>query len=309
MSERPGIIVLGVPRSGTTLLRRLIDAHPNIACPPETNLLSATSRFLDEHEFAGGMSVGVIPGLHFSGFDEDTVLRRTREFVTGFFREIAAKHGKPRWAEKTAADIFHLDRIERLLGDSCTFIGVLRHPLDVIASIKDLSDKMESYLPELHSYVAQHLSPAEAFGHAWADATSRLLRFAEEHPSNTLLVKYEDLTKDPRAEMTRVFEFLQEPCDVDAVLADALNTRGTVGLGDWKTYEARAVSTSSVGRHGRVDPSLLARLAPRLNPVMAQCGYPPLAAKGAVQGAEARRRYEFSLRVAGLKPQSNERTE
>ncbi|MCA9663328.1 MAG: sulfotransferase, partial [Myxococcales bacterium] len=32
----PGIIVLGAPRSGTTLLRRLLDAHPNIACPPET---------------------------------------------------------------------------------------------------------------------------------------------------------------------------------------------------------------------------------------------------------------------------------
>ncbi len=66
-----GVIVLGVPRSGTTLLRRLLDAHPDIACPPETNLIGAASRFLQEDRFAGGLSVGVVPGLHFCGFDEE----------------------------------------------------------------------------------------------------------------------------------------------------------------------------------------------------------------------------------------------
>ena len=36
-----GINVMGVPRSGTTLLRGIGDAHRDIACPRETNLLSA----------------------------------------------------------------------------------------------------------------------------------------------------------------------------------------------------------------------------------------------------------------------------
>ncbi|HEY4117191.1 MAG TPA: sulfotransferase [Byssovorax sp.] len=30
-----GAVILGPPRSGTTLLRRLVDAHPNLSCPPE----------------------------------------------------------------------------------------------------------------------------------------------------------------------------------------------------------------------------------------------------------------------------------
>ena len=45
-----GIIVLGAPRSGTTLTQRLLAAHPQIACPPETYLLRACSRFLHEEK-------------------------------------------------------------------------------------------------------------------------------------------------------------------------------------------------------------------------------------------------------------------
>src|SRR3972149_7016175 len=113
-SDYEGIIVLGMPRSGTTLLRRLLNAHPNICCPPETNLLSAAARFLEEHRFSGGHSVGVANALAFSGYAEQEVDARLREFVFGFFREFSGREGKRRWAEKTAFDAFHLDEIEKL---------------------------------------------------------------------------------------------------------------------------------------------------------------------------------------------------
>ena len=58
--SRPGIVVLGTPRSGTTLLRRLLDAHPNIACPPETYVLSGAARFLHEETFAQGLKIGTL---------------------------------------------------------------------------------------------------------------------------------------------------------------------------------------------------------------------------------------------------------
>src|SRR4051794_12605474 len=37
----PMPIVVGVPRSGTTLLRMMLDAHPDLAIPPETGFLPA----------------------------------------------------------------------------------------------------------------------------------------------------------------------------------------------------------------------------------------------------------------------------
>jgi hypothetical protein len=62
MSANPrheGILLLGSPRSGTTLLRRLVDAHPNIACPGETNVFSSCGRFLRSERIAEGVRIGV----------------------------------------------------------------------------------------------------------------------------------------------------------------------------------------------------------------------------------------------------------
>lgn len=58
-----GIVVLGLFRSGTTLLRRLLDAHPRIHCPSETFLFSACANFVESQEIAEGMEVGAMSGL------------------------------------------------------------------------------------------------------------------------------------------------------------------------------------------------------------------------------------------------------
>ena len=38
--KKPPILIFGVPRSGTTLLRTLLNCHPNIACGPEAPWLA-----------------------------------------------------------------------------------------------------------------------------------------------------------------------------------------------------------------------------------------------------------------------------
>lgn len=295
-----GIVVLGVPRSGTTLMRRLLDAHPRIACPPETNLLSGAGRFLEEHRFAGGLSVGVIPGLDFSGFDEAVVLHRFREFLFAFWRDIAARAGKPRWAEKTAVDVFHLDVIERLCGARCRYVCVFRHPLDVVCSIKELTDKMECCLPELFEYVQRNPAQLEAFAQAWRDGNERLLRFCEDHPDWAIRVRYEDLADNPAGELTRVFDFLGEPTDVQALLSRAFSRSESVGLGDWKTYDTKSVGTGSVGRHSKLSKWTLRRLAPVVNPLMERLGY-PIVPSHPLDAAEDRRREELSRRIASMK--------
>ncbi|MET0082032.1 MAG: sulfotransferase [Sedimenticola sp.] len=295
-----GVIVLGVPRSGTTLLRRLMNAHPAFICPPETNLLSGASRFLEEAEFAGGLSVGVIPGLAFAGFEQGAVRNRLREFLFSFWRDIRDKAGKSYWVEKTAVDVFHIDAIEALCADNCRYVCIVRHPLDVICSIADLTAKMQSYLPEIYQYVQRHRSPIDAYAQAWADGNARLARFVDEHPDWCIQIRYEDLVSTPATKMAEVCAFLNESTDCDALVARAMSDRSAAGLGDWKTYKKTEISSDSVDRHGELGQWTIARLSSVLNPMLDRFGYEKI---GSAQSTDndTERAQEFARLVASMK--------
>ena len=296
-----GIVILGLPRSGSTLLRRIVNAHPSICCPPETNLLSAASRFLEQHETSQGLSVGVLSGLSFSGYEEDQVLERLRTLVFGFFEEIRQKSGKNRWAEKTAFDSFHLEGIKRLCGSRCRYVCLFRHGLDAVCSIQELCDKLEVYLPELHEYVARYPSPLLAFAHAWADVNEELLELVETLEHQAIKVRYEDLVANPIEEVGRIFHFLEEPTDVQAVLTSAIQSQDSVGFGDWKTYQKTRIESSSVGRWKELHPQTASDLAPIVNPLMRRLGYEEIPEILGDSEEDARRKLELGLMIANLR--------
>lgn len=303
----PGIVVLGAPRSGTTLLRRLLSAHPHIHAPPETNLLAACGRFLRETPSGHGLSIGVRSGLAFSGVGEERVLHPLRALVTGVMGELAAAAGKRRWAEKSAFDAFHLDEIEQLLGESVQYVVVYRHGLDVVASMHELANEMETQLPDLHPYVAAHLSPFLGYAHAWADLTRRLVAFEAAHPQVCVRVRYEDLVADPRATLTRLFDALGEPADVDEIIAVGTGRDRAPGLGDWKTYGTTSIEPGRVGRGKALSASTVARVAEVLAPALALVGYAPIDVPRRRTEADARRQYQIQAQVARLAAERGEK--
>ncbi len=62
------IFLTGCHRSGTTLARYLLDAHPNLACPPESKFIAGLEAFL--------MYPQALRGLASIGAGPDRVLRR-----------------------------------------------------------------------------------------------------------------------------------------------------------------------------------------------------------------------------------------
>ena len=302
---RDGIVVLGAPRSGTTLLRRLLNAHPSIACPPETNLLNAACRFLEEYDSARGLSIGVLSGLAFSGIEPDETVARVREFVFGIFDELRAAAGKPLWAEKTAFDAFHVDSIRRLCAERCRFVVLYRNGLDVACSIQELTRKMGTYAPELHAYVRAEPTPLVAFAQAWSDVTERLMALTDECSVRTCAIRYEDLVAEPASELNRLFEFLEEPCDVDALVREAMDVDAPPGLGDWKTYGRAKVTSVSVGRWRSVDAPTLMRMIEAARGPLAALGYlPPEAELTALRRpsqGEAQRRYQMELMAGRMR--------
>lgn len=293
-----GIVVLGFPRSGTSLVRRLLNAHPRICCPPETNLLRAAGRFMSETPFAGGLSVGPLSGLAFSGLPAEEILDRLRALVFGIFEKLATAAGKPIWAEKTAFDSFHVDAIERLCGERCRYVLIVRHPLDTVCSVGELCERMGTYLPELHEYVRRHPSPLTAFAHAWCDVNRRLDAFRQQHVGYCVLVRYEDLAAHPGREVARMFDELGEPVEAEALLERAMAESVSVGLGDWKVYETWSVHADSIDRWRKLDAAVVAGLAEIVGPVMTLLGYPPLEVEPPADAATARHLYQVRRMAA-----------
>lgn len=294
--DNSGIILLGLPRSGTTLLRRILNVHPRIACSGETFLLRGTARFLASDTVTDGIDYGVIGGLKSAGFSEAEILDRVRNLAFSFFEEIAAKRGKSRWASKTAVDSFYLPEIEKLYASHARFICVTRHALDAALSLHDLSEANEIHIKELHEYVAKFPRPLEAYAHAWRDVTGMLLDFAQRNYHTSTLIRYEDLVSDPQRVCKDLFGFLGEKWDSE-ILDHALADDVVEGLGDWKIHGRSTIDSSSVDRWKTLRGDVVSRLGPIVNPLLVECGYDPVPVVTLPDHDEAMRRYELRMRL------------
>ncbi|HVF28308.1 MAG TPA: sulfotransferase [Pyrinomonadaceae bacterium] len=162
----PMPIIVGVPRSGTTLLRLMLDAHSQIAIPPETDFIPAATGLVNPLSrlfyrrfilFAQSRNARKNlceafyrlvtgwhswPDFHLSDEQFRTELSRLRPFTLSnglrcFYRMYAARFDKPRWGDKTPKYGLHLNAIEHLLPES-HFIHIIRDGRDVALSVKDL---------------------------------------------------------------------------------------------------------------------------------------------------------------------------
>ena len=275
MNPTPSFVVLlGFPRSGTTLLSRLLDAHPEISCPPETHLLSAASRFLSEQTEVEGPPIGVLSGLSFVGIPADEVIAPLREMVFGFHRRIA--DGAPVWVEKTGSDIFHLETIEMLLRGQARFLTLIRNPLDVIASNLDLEAEMGAQLSDLATATAGHPDRFEGLARAWVDRAAALDAFAARQADGVVYrLRYEDLLADPAPVLSGVLDWLGVADTDGARLAEtALGIEPRIGLGDFRVNTTAAIRQPQPDSWRRRLPrAAQARIVPVLAAAMQAQGY------------------------------------
>jgi len=185
--ESPPVFIVGCPRSGTTLLRLIIDSHPNISCGPETQFLS---------EFYSVVGPRWERMKHF-GFDKPYWHRKIAAFFGDFQRDYAVRRGKIRWADKSPSYTLCLDFLNELF-PSCQVVHITRDPRAVALSYRE----RWGYWAALKApgVWAEHLTKARVFGRKVGEK-----RYFE--------LRYEDLVQQTEETLKPLFEFLKEPWD------------------------------------------------------------------------------------------------
>lgn len=266
------LVILGFPRSGTTLLARLLDGHPDISAPPETGILSAAGRFLTELDAVEGPPLGVLTGLAMAGIPPADVQAALRGMLFGFHDRIA--DGAPVWVEKTGTDIFHLETLEPLLAGHVGFVCITRNPLDVVASNIDLARTMGAQLTELHNATRGINSECDGIARAWIDRQQALDAFTARHVDACFSLRYEDLLADPQIMLARLLAFIGLQGDPEAMIAAAFSPASRIGLGDFRIDETSGPRPMVEGGwRKRLPRAAAARILPTLAPLMAAHNY------------------------------------
>jgi len=201
--NKPPIFILGCQRSGTSLLRRIIDSHSNIACPPESAFFVQLARVYEIERARAGLET--------MGFTKDDILEQMRKFTEYFFIEYAKRKGKSRWADKTAPHINHANTIDKMFKKNVIYIGIVRHGLDVAYSL--VHSNLEAHLANAPEGIDEETAAIRF----WRDQNSKLIEFAENVEDRIHFIKYEDLTTKPEVVLPPLFKFIDEPWEESVI--------------------------------------------------------------------------------------------
>ncbi len=201
--EAPLIVVGGCPRSGTTLLRMMLDAHPRIACGPELKVLPMIAancvRMLQGHG----------PLLREAyGLDEPAVMRTFGRQAEALLEPWRRRHGAARMAEKTPQNVHAFVQLAALLPES-PFVHVIRDGRDVAASLL-----RQSWIDPATGRPLPYCSDLAEAAKYWVrcvrDGRRMLGTPAEDR---YLEIRYERLVADPEPVLRELVAFLGEPWD------------------------------------------------------------------------------------------------
>ena len=260
------VFVLCAGRSGSTLLRFVLDAHPDLACPPETRLpwlarqLATAWTVIEDACPTGQSANGDSADAAISAPVAEGLRRSLDPMMTSYLR----RRGKRRYCDKSLGAAQHAGLLVRIWPD-VRFICLYRHPMDVIASGIEASPwGLTSY--GFEPYIG---SPPDnnvaALARYWLDYTTSIVAAEERFTDRCLPIRYEDLVTDPDGQIARILEFIGAAPAPGIVARSFGPEHQRFGPGDYKIWNTGRVTADSVGRGwtmpaGKIPAPLLARV-------------------------------------------------
>lgn len=232
--------LLGIPRSGTTLLSLLLNQHPDIYCPPEPWLLLALESIgqtLPSH--SADASLLYKAAGDFLGPERNEMLA---DMARAAYRRKLSATGKTLLVDKSPRYYQCLDRIGAAFPEA-PLVWLIRNPLDVAASY------WTSWGVDLAAIIQ-----ARADSPFFADyvlGLRRLLEFSERR--DMCIVRYESLLAGLNPEMARITRHLGVS---EFVFSEAVSPAdsGFSGetFGDRKILANPHLHTQSIGTYHKI---------------------------------------------------------
>jgi hypothetical protein len=230
----PYLFIVGCPRSGTTLLQRLLDCHAKLAITPETHWIArwfhdkqgkgitpdgrVSKKLLRKlHGHPRFAELGVAPRKkHFRVKDEGRVLYA--RFVSSLFDLYGEHEGKPLVGDKTPGYAREIPTLHSLWPEA-KFVHLIRDGRDAVLSILNW-ERARTWKPG-EGAARFHIWAEDPLGTAalWWEWHVRLAREAGRQLRSGLYheVRYEALVDGPRDVCGAVCEFLGVPPDDDLI--------------------------------------------------------------------------------------------
>jgi Sulfotransferase family len=284
MTDVPFPYIVGVDRSGTTLLRAMLASHPDLAIPDEANFRLKLSVEPEQYEEANGLDLDAFVSALFAdrmfrswGTSEEEIRMALRaaaprslsDAMRALFLHAARKEGKTRYGDKTPQAVMVMPRLSRLFPEA-RFIHIIRDGRDVALS----HIHTEGFIPSAAEVAIKWKTMIER-----GQSDGRILG-----PERYREVRYEQLVEKPEAVLRSLcayieldfqpsmLRYFERPLEVLGATQHGIGVHAslhkppTKGLRNWRhQMEARDVENFEAIAGDLLERLAYGRSAPRPN--------------------------------------------
>jgi len=261
--QSPLIFIGGVPRSGTTLMRAMLDAHPAVRCGEETRVVPRLLQMRSHWMKSQKESLR----LEEAGLTGDVL----DSAISSFILEVVARHAEPapRLCNKDPFTLKSGTYLKQLFPNG-KFIFMVRDGRATVHSI--ITRKVTITGFDLKSY-RQCLQK-------WNAAITAMNEQCKElGPRNCLPVIYEQMVLHPEQWMRKILNFLEVPWD-DAVLhhEQQINKKGGISLSKVERSSDQVIKPVNLDALskwvGHIPDDVVQEMS-NIAPMLAHFGYDP----------------------------------
>src|SRR5688572_3512045 len=203
------LFVVSPPRSGSTLLQRLIGSHSEVFTHPEPHLITPLAHLgyyanVDKAPY-DHINAAEALKLFVDGLPrrEEDYLDALRGYADTMYGRMLAPTGKRYFMDKTPANALVLPFLAKLY-PRAKYVVLTRHPLAIFSSYANSFFDGSWHRAHEFNPIVERYVPAMA-------------KFLRERPASYEHVVYEELVKSPAEHLARVFGYLGLPDQPEAV--------------------------------------------------------------------------------------------